>query len=70
MEKNPKKKAESNSLMLSQTLTELTNIQKDICSIKYDISQILKCSVLKEQEFVMIKKEKEILERERDARWF
>lgn len=73
MEKNPKKKAESNSLMLSQTLTELTNIQKDICSIKYELSQVLKFvseSRSSEKEFVMVKKEKELLQKEKDERWF
>ena len=64
----PPKQTQSNSLMISKSLTELDQIKKEMTGVRNEISLILKYIREKEEKFIMVRKENERLEKELEDR--
>ena len=60
----PPKQTQSNSLLISKSLTELEYIKKDIVGIRNEISVILKYMREKEEKFIVVKRDNDRLEKE------
>ena len=64
----PPKQTQSNSLLISKSLTELEYIKKDIVGIRNEISVILKYMREKEEKFIVVKRDNDRLEKELSER--